>query len=103
MDRFCCYLNREWRGQCGGIVLKRLLHLLSRGRLFSVIIEIADKPTSNLIILLLQCLSVLHTLLHILRRYSLLQAMLQSPPGPLTPHQYLLFIYENVETTQVYL
>jgi len=44
-------------------------------------------------------------ILHVtcLYRYSLLQGMLQSPPGPFWPHCYLLFIYENWETTLIYL
>ena len=37
---------------------------------------------------------------HILCRYSLLQAMLQSPPGPFWPHQYLLFTFKK-EITQI--
>jgi len=38
---------------------------------------------------------VTYVMLYILLRYSPEQAMLQSPPGPLMPHQYLLFIYEK--------
>jgi hypothetical protein len=39
--------------------------------------------------------NVTYFMFHILCRYSPQQGMLQSPPGPLRPHQYLLLIYEK--------